>query len=255
MKTRAKRFVELTLFCVFFIPFWAQAMMINNDLKVGSTGPEVKLLQTLLNRNINTRVANFGPGSPGQETDYFGRKTLLAVRKFQQLNQISQEIFKAGFQTRVKLEGIFATNTKVTISSVKSSSAQTPVIKSSSLSSNLTTNNALTDFYGLAPYFPPVSSSLKLYSISPNVGGENQRVIIKGAFPKGTFKILTTFETLENISSSDGQTISITLSGPIISQKNELPQSTTTVFSLPLWISALDGTGASNGISFNMTFN
>lgn len=53
------------------------------DLRMGATHPDVVLLQRLLNQDPDTRVAATGAGSSGMETQYFGAKTLDAVKRFQ----------------------------------------------------------------------------------------------------------------------------------------------------------------------------
>lgn len=52
-------------------------------LHYGQTGDSVVLLQKELNMSADTQIAQAGPGSPGQETSYFGPATLAAVKKFQ----------------------------------------------------------------------------------------------------------------------------------------------------------------------------
>lgn len=76
------------------------------DLTVGSSGQDVIILQRLLNRDIATRVANSGGGSPGKETLYFGEATKVAVIKFQQKYGISPANGFVGTLTRQKLNEI-----------------------------------------------------------------------------------------------------------------------------------------------------
>lgn len=54
-------------------------------LRQGTRGKEVRVLQEYLNNN-GFRVASTGPGSPGNETDFFGPATNSAVRRFQSEN-------------------------------------------------------------------------------------------------------------------------------------------------------------------------
>lgn len=52
-------------------------------LTLGDSNEDVILLQIELNQSPDTRIAESGPGSPGNETGYFGAKTLDAVKRFQ----------------------------------------------------------------------------------------------------------------------------------------------------------------------------
>ena len=57
-------------------------------LSNGSEEPSVKELQTLLN-NINFTLATEGAGSPGNETNYYGKLTTNAVQRFQEVFDIT----------------------------------------------------------------------------------------------------------------------------------------------------------------------
>src|SRR5207244_515768 len=54
------------------------------DLKLGSSGADVKALQMILNEDVSTQVSAGGPGSHGGETTLFGGKTKVAVIAFQE---------------------------------------------------------------------------------------------------------------------------------------------------------------------------
>jgi len=55
------------------------------NLQEGMMGTDVQNLQKALNYSYLTQVAATGPGSPGNESDYFGPATLKAVTKFQDI--------------------------------------------------------------------------------------------------------------------------------------------------------------------------
>jgi hypothetical protein len=59
-----------------------KVITITRWMTIGITGADVKTLQKYLNAN-GYKLAETGPGSPGNETEYFGPITEVAVKKFQ----------------------------------------------------------------------------------------------------------------------------------------------------------------------------
>lgn len=73
----------LSLFLITFETVFA--LNLYRNLGLGDNGEDVRELQVFLNQDSETRLSDFGPGSPGNETSYFGPLTSSAVRRFQNL--------------------------------------------------------------------------------------------------------------------------------------------------------------------------
>lgn len=73
------------------------------NLFVGISSPEVHELQKYLNQN-GFAVATEGPGSPGQETNYFGTLTERALARFQAVHNVMPAAGYFGPLTRERLK-------------------------------------------------------------------------------------------------------------------------------------------------------
>jgi peptidoglycan hydrolase-like protein with peptidoglycan-binding domain len=85
-----------------------QPPLFTRDLSESMSGPDVLLLQKILNSNADTQIALQGAGSSGYESDYFGGLTKKAVQKFQTKYGIANSSNSAygtvGPRTRTKLQ-------------------------------------------------------------------------------------------------------------------------------------------------------
>ncbi len=98
------------------------------DLDVGIQGDDVKSLQKFLNSKGYT-VSTTGPGSIGNETNYFGMKTREALIQFQKQNNIIPAIGYFGPLTRAVISKLLTNTTLVNpqIISTATSTAKTNI--------------------------------------------------------------------------------------------------------------------------------
>jgi len=93
-----------------------QPSIFSRNLRLGDKGLDVLELQKVLNSDPETKIVSFGPGSPGQETDFFGNLTRTAVLKFQQ-KYASEVLHPLGIFTPT---GFVGERTRVKLSSLSS---------------------------------------------------------------------------------------------------------------------------------------
>ncbi|MEZ4104066.1 MAG: G8 domain-containing protein [Candidatus Paceibacterota bacterium] len=86
--------------------------VISTNMAVGSKSEEVRRLQQLLNSDPATQIAVSGDGAKGNETNFYGSLTAMAVGKFQLkygvLSSINDEGYgQVGPKTRAKINEVF----------------------------------------------------------------------------------------------------------------------------------------------------
>lgn len=92
------------------------------NLYIGMNGVDVLALQKFLNSDTETRVADTGAGSPGNETNYFGQATKRAVVRL-------QEKYRTDVLTPVGLSsgtGFFGEKTREKVSVIMGKTGATP---------------------------------------------------------------------------------------------------------------------------------
>ena len=114
---------RVALLSLFLVPSSLFAAEFTRTLIPGMRGKDVRALQQFLNTNNETRVAETGAGSPGNETDYFGSATKRALIKFQE--KYRSDILVPTNLTRGT--GIFGERTRAKVVAVKTIAQKTAV--------------------------------------------------------------------------------------------------------------------------------
>ncbi|MEX0918946.1 MAG: peptidoglycan-binding protein [Candidatus Paceibacterota bacterium] len=270
-----KKFVGFLFLVLGFLILGQTAeAFLTRDLTLGSRGEDVRQLQKFLNRS-GSPVASVGPGSPGQETAFFGQLTKQAVRRYQELHQ-AEILAPIGLATgtgyvgrltrrQINLAADFADHQPVTDTITPSPDSSEPEIlvteplvsraktneptpKSVSAETSVLNNNLTPDFSLPSP--PPRSATMSLFLVNPSTGRPGTMVTIAGeGFDTKANTVYTGSEVLSAIPSADGQSLTVTINSPFTGEAD--PEG----FDLPLRLYVENDTGISNPLIFNLVFD
>lgn len=137
--------------------------LISRNLTVGVSGDDVKLLQQVLNRNKETQLAESGPGSPGNETMYFGLVTKAAVARFQEIYK-NEVLSPAGLTSGSGYVGTFTRAKMIALCN----KPVVPPVSSTSSHSTTSTSSSLTQTS--APATTPTQSTPTIEASLPSSG-------------------------------------------------------------------------------------
>lgn len=145
----SKKIIIITLLFIFSslvkVCIANEIPLLTQNLSLGSTGSEVLLLQQTLNSDPATAIALSGPGSKGNETNFFGSLTKQAVIIFQIKYEISPTAGYVGPLTRTKLNNLILSNNIHTINSQTSSSTSSTTVQTQNIVTGGWNNNNYTN--------------------------------------------------------------------------------------------------------------
>lgn len=75
------------------------------DLSIGMNGDDIGVLQRFLNSH-SAQVSTSGPGSPGNETNYFGERTRAATALWQKIVGVSPSVGYFGPKSRARMNSL-----------------------------------------------------------------------------------------------------------------------------------------------------
>ena len=203
--------ILLTLLFIFGVAIPVRAEL-SRTLLLGARGSDVKELQVILNSNPSTMIAPAGPGSKGQETDYFGALTKKAVELFQK-KYAPEVLFPAGIYTPTGVVGTFTRAKLNKLSTLGTNDASSPIPTAvASLVPPRSAVDASTaknppDISGLfTTKSKPLIFSLSRYEVKH---GDTVVVTGSGFLPTGNSLVFDTSYRVDNLTSADGTSLSV----------------------------------------------
>jgi peptidoglycan hydrolase-like protein with peptidoglycan-binding domain len=176
-------------------------------LRIGDTGEDVKLLQSILNSFEDTQVSVTGPGSLGQETTYFGVLTKEAVMRFQK--KYSPEVlFPAGVALPTGIVGEF-TRKKLNSSQLASiqisPKSNNEAVSLLEVSTTVSAPPSAVEIFYL--FSKPKLGYLSTYQALPG-----SQIVVHGiAFQKTGNSVCFNDVCVEGLESNDGTSLAVTL--------------------------------------------
>jgi len=199
-----KKFFLVFLALMIILPLFAGASSLPRTLYLGMSGEDVRTLQVFLNSNPDTNIAEVGPGSPGNETSYFGFATKNAVMKFQK--KYSNDVLKPIGLTEPT--GILGPLSRIKISTLDQSSLKSSARAGTPTSFPEETSNFFSRFF---------VRELKLYALSRygGVWGTEVKIAGQGFLSKENTVHLGPNYQIDNLSGINGVEISFTVPSSI----------------------------------------
>ncbi len=197
-----------------FSPFVVEAAFSRN-LKRGFVGEDVRELQILLNADPFTKITNEGPGSPGEETDYFGLLTEQAVIRFQEKYK-REVLIPAGLSTGSGFVGSLTRAKLATLAYTKGNYSRNEGVSSDTSSLDLVKSST-----PILPTIVSTSTKPEIFSVSPSRVRRGDTVTITGKNFSRTGNMVElgdgpVYRRFENLPSSDGKTIMFVYEPPEI---------------------------------------
>lgn len=171
------------------------AISINRILQFGNTGEDVRQLQIFLNSSPDTKLADSGPGSPGNETNYFGISTKNAVMKFQS-KYASEILIPAGLSSPTGVFGELS-RSKINNLMLNEKGAAIDSFPQISLFATQETDGFFSKFFVL----PLKVFALSKYSAKP---GETVHIFGQGFLPKDNIIHIGPSYSVNNVSGDKG---------------------------------------------------
>lgn len=226
-------FSALVLYPAFVLALTPPITTFNRTLKLGDHGSDVVGLQILLNRDPATKVAVVGPGSPGYESDYFGKRTAAAVAHFQ-VKYRNDILTPFGL---VQGTGVVGRLTRAKLNSFAAAVATpTPPIASSSIDPLSPSTPAITA--------SPSMTAPRIDSISPIGGGPDTVVTITGSgFESSNNTVYAGYTEFHGVAAADGKTMQVVIN-PRFAKFKDGP------IPFPFWIYIKNSGGKSNNAVF-----